>query len=486
MSVRSLLVLAHVVAAGLAAAAAGLGMWLGGAVGLGAAVAAAALVAAGLAWGVAGRIGRGLSTLAAAVEAGELERVGHFGLIEVDQFADRLREQTRRWSQTAARAQQQSRDVESLLARLNRRSGSRPVLPRDSGATQQLRQLLASLAKVAEKDLRGILTSTVEIERRIQEMSAASEQQSNSVSQATTSVEQMSSHIDSVSKNADAANKAAGAARESAAGGLELVRELIRGMDRIRMHVEAGGKRLRALGERSHEIGSIVETIGKISARTDMLALNASIESVRSGEHGRGFAVVAEEVRKLAEQTAQATREVSALIESVQAEVQESIAAMADEQAQVSTELRRVDEAGTALERISETSSDSAQRVDEISRATLHQLRVTQEVVLAMQRISEAAHGIRNRAEGVCWTTKTLTDTARQLERSLNPLRHCSEGDADSAAPAGPERTEAQPLHDRRAAQEAVDQLFNDGTEDADDLEHGLALAGVEETVDAR
>jgi hypothetical protein len=143
---------------------------------------------------------------------------------------------------------------------------------------------------------------------------------------------------------------------------------------------------------------------------------------------------VAEEVRKLAEQTAQAAREVGGLIESIQMESQESISAMADEHAQVEAEVRRVNEAGVALERISETSSDSAQRVGEISRATLHQLRVTQEVVSAMQRISEIAKSIGKQTEGVCGTTQTLTKLVHQLDDSLGPLRRCSEGADDERA----------------------------------------------------
>ena len=172
------------------------------------------------------------------------------------------------------------------------------------------------------------------------------------------------------------------------------------GMERIRTHVGASESRLRALGEHSQEIGSIVETIGAISSRTDMLALNASIESVRAGEHGRGFAVVAEEVRKLAEQAAQATREVAGLIESIQLETQESVSPMVEERREVQTT-----------------------QVGEITAATQLQLQLTTDVVLAMERIADVAKSSRARAEEACWTVNTLSKLAERFGTSLQPLR---------------------------------------------------------------
>ena len=131
------------------------------------------------------------------------------------------------------------------------------------------------------------------------------------------------------------------------------------GMDRLRAHAEANARKARRLGERSVEIGAIVELIGGISSRTDMLALNATIESVRAGEHGRGFAVVAEEIRKLAERAAGATREIGTLVEAIQADTHESIRALAEEQAEMEQEVASVREAGAALERISRMADDS-------------------------------------------------------------------------------------------------------------------------------
>jgi methyl-accepting chemotaxis protein len=428
-----LLTTTHVACATVGVAATGVGL-LGGGWAL-AAGGVAAVGAACLAAAVTGvRLRRSLTEIEHALASGDLEHCQVAGVAEIDCLVARLREYAQRWMETTNRARQQAREIEALLGQLNRRTLAERGWREDAPPARQLRQLLASLAQTAEADLEHVLSSAQEIERRTREMVAGAEEQTSAVHQTTSFVEQMCSNIDSVSQNSEAANRAAVTARESAVAGLDLVRELIRGMDRIRLHVEASGRKLRTLGDHSQEIGSIVETIGAISARTDLLALNASIESVRAGEHGRGFAVVAEEVRKLAEQTAQATREVSSLIESIQAQTQESIEVMAEEHTHVQAEVRRVNEAGVALERISQTSGDSAQRVGEISRATTHQLQVTQEVVRAMQRVSEAAKGIRTRAEGVRGTTQTLTELARELDNSLSPLRRCTEAASGRAA----------------------------------------------------
>src|SRR5262249_9619528 len=141
------------------------------------------------------------------------------------------------------------------------------------------------------------------------------------------------------------------------------------------------------LEDRSNEIGSIIDMIRGISGRTDMLALNATIESVRAGEHGRGFAVVADEIRKLAERTANATREIGTIVEAIQAETQESIRALGEEQAQMKRESERVRETGSSLERISQVAEQSAKLVEGISRSTNDQVVATQDLVRAMQRI---------------------------------------------------------------------------------------------------
>jgi methyl-accepting chemotaxis protein len=326
---------------------------------------------------------------------------------------------------------------------LNRR-GTPPSPGRSTAKTQQLRQLLGSIAAAANSESTQIIGCAREIERCTREIAGGAQEQVDVVSKTTTYVEQMSNNIDLVAHNADAAQQAAGNTRDSATQALTMARELIDGMDCIRRHVETSQSRLRALGDHSHEIGSIVETIGAISSRTDMLALNASIESVRAGEHGRGFAVVAEEVRKLAEQAAQATREVAGLIESIQLQTQESIALMAEERQEVEAEVRRVVAASEALERIGQIARDSATQVAEIKNATQLQLELTRDVVLAVERIAEVARRSRARADEACWTSTTLTRLTQQFDASLQPLHKCLAPDDGREVPATETATSAE------------------------------------------
>jgi chromosome segregation ATPase len=227
------------------------------------------------------------------------------------------------------------------------------------------------------------------LDQATEQIASGAMDQSDTVARTTTTVEVLSDKIDQISQNAEAATQAGQRTRQEALRGIEQVQGLIQGIDRLRSHVEANGRKVRRLGDRSGEIGTMVDLIEGISGRTDMLALNATIESVRAGEHGRGFAVVAEEIRKLAERTAAATREIGALVETTQVEMQESIAALGEEQAEVEQEAQRVREAGAALERISEVALESALLVEGISRSANDQVDSTHELVRAMQRISE-------------------------------------------------------------------------------------------------
>ena len=262
---------------------------------------------------------------------------------------------------------------------------------------------LRTLATELSRDARDLF----EAARRV---AAGAEDQSRTVARTANTVESLSEKIDSISTHADDAARAAERARQEARNGLGQIHEVVEGMDHLRARVEANGRKARRLGDRSVEIGAIVELINGISSRTDMLALNATIESVRAGEHGRGFAVVAEEIRKLAERTATATREIGTLVEAIQADAHESLRALGEEQAAMEQESQRAREAGSALESISEAAEQSARIVEGISRSTNDQVLATQDLVLALQHISEVAQTITSETEESRDHARSLTD----------------------------------------------------------------------------
>jgi methyl-accepting chemotaxis protein len=302
----------------------------------------------------------------------------------------------------------------------------------DSGAAAAVQPVIDYLEQLRQ--------TAVQIDRDLSALEEANERvasgaqaQLEAVARTATSVEALSDRIDRIAHNAGEAASACEHARQEAQQGLEQVHNVIEGMDRILIRLEANGRKVRRLEDRSTEIGVIVEQIRGISGRTDMLALNATIESIRAGEHGRGFAIVAEEIRKLAERSAAATREIGTLVEAIQADTQESIRALGDEQAETQRESQRIRETGSSLERISLGAERSARLVDGISRSTNDQVATTQDLVRAMQRISDVTQQTQERTAQARSFIKALNSSCEPWHR-LAVAHPAAAGDAAPGA----------------------------------------------------
>jgi len=267
--------------------------------------------------------------------------------------------------------------------------------------------------------------------------------QSEAVARTTTSVEALSERIDRIARNAGEAADACERARQEAQQCLEQVHSVIEGMDQLLTRIEANARKVRGLEDRSAEIGVIVELIRGISSRTDMLALNATIESIRAGEHGRGFAIVAEEIRKAAERSATATREISALVEAIQADTQDSMRAMSEQQAETQRESQRIRENGSSLARISQVLERSARLVEGISRSTNDQVLTTQDLVRAMQRIADVAQQTQERTTQSRAFIRTLNESCKPWQRLV--AGDPAPGPASGRADGDPEPPEGLP-----------------------------------------
>ena len=256
-----------------------------------------------------------------------------------------------------------------------------------------------------------------------EEMSSGAIQQDQEITNTSSAVEQLTVSMKQVSNNAEASAEAARRALDAAEQGNRSVRDTLEGMQRIRSSVQATAKRIKSLGDRSLEISEIVKLINDITEQTNLLALNAAIEAARAGEAGRGFAVVADEVRKLAEHSRSATKDIAALIKAIQAETSDAVVVMEEGTREVEVGARLADQAGRALDAISTVVRQSAELVQEISLASKQQVRGTEGVANAMQIISNITRQTSQGARQTARTVEQLVQMSEQLNEALSQFR---------------------------------------------------------------
>ncbi len=297
--------------------------------------------------------------------------------------------------------------------------------------------MLDNFAKVLERVRKAAIdvqSSANEILIASEEMSSGAIQQDQEITNTSSAVEELTVSMKQVSNNAEASAEAARRALDAAEQGNRAVHDTLEGMQRIRSSVQATAKRIKALGDRSLEISEIVNVINDITEQTNLLALNAAIEAARAGEAGRGFAVVADEVRKLAEHSRNATKDIAALIKAIQAETNDAVVVMEEGTKEVEIGAKLADQAGKALEAISNVVRQSAELVQEISLASKQQVRGTEGVANAMQIISNITRQTSQGARQTARTVEQLVHMSEQLNEALSQFR-ISGGSANEPRP---------------------------------------------------
>lgn len=260
-----------------------------------------------------------------------------------------------------------------------------------------------------------------ELHAQVVEVGNSSERQASLVDDAATSLADASRGIAQV-------DEAAKAMAASASEGNKAVTETIEAMDRLKSQVEVSAAKVQELDAAGQKIGDIVKTIDSIAAQTNLLALNAAIEAARAGEHGRGFAVVADEVRKLAEQSSLATKEIGALIGSVRSTVKETVEAIQTTSQEAEDGVTRSTLAGEALEDILASAERVKQHADEVAKVTYEATSAMENVALAARDNLTAS---REMTEGTERVTHAITNVAAISEESAAGASEMTKGITD-------------------------------------------------------
>jgi len=266
-----------------------------------------------------------------------------------------------------------------------------------------LREMIQSIAGTAQH----VASASEELSSSATQQAQSAETQKDQTAQVATAMQEMSSTVLQVSENSNKAAEASRQAAETARRGGAIVEETLSRMRAIADSVSGTAKKMDELGKSSDQIGQIVGVINDIADQTNLLALNAAIEAARAGEQGRGFAVVADEVRKLAERTTTATKEIAGMIKNIQQETKTAVTAMETGTKQVEEGVKSTIQAGGSLKEIIHMAEQVGEMVMQIATAAMEQSSASEEVNQNMEKIAKL---VKESADGAQQSAKACQD----------------------------------------------------------------------------
>jgi methyl-accepting chemotaxis protein len=284
---------------------------------------------------------------------------------------------------------------------------------------ERLRGTLSTVSHGAD----GVLSTASDLATAASHVAESSAQQANATAATAAAVQEMTVSINTVSGNAEEAQTLARMAGENSVQGGKIIQEAASEMSEIAATVSDASRVIHDLGEESREISNIVQVIREVADQTNLLALNAAIEAARAGEQGRGFAVVADEVRKLAERTAQSTGDISAMIDKIQASAGGAVAEMEKVVQRVESGRALAESAGECMVSIQGDSAKVSDAVTEISNNLKEQSKASQDIALNVENIARMTDENNVAADKVSSEAQQLDQLAKEASAAIAVFR---------------------------------------------------------------
>jgi methyl-accepting chemotaxis protein len=310
-------------------------------------------------------------------------------------------------------------DLAKSASQLNEASAQLAAVATQAGqATNQIAATVQQVAKGTTQQSQSVNRTAASVEqmsRAISGVARGAQEQAQAVAKASAITSQISTTVQKVAGNAQVLLKESGESTQVALTGSKTVEETVNGMEQIRSRVSVSAQKVEEMGQRSNQIGAIVETIEDIASQTNLLALNAAIEAARAGEHGKGFAVVADEVRKLAERSSHATKEIAELVKSIRTSVAEAVSAMSESLREVETGVVKSSQAGQALSAILKSAEAVKQQAELTAEAARLMDTASNDLVAAMDSVSAVVEENTAATEQMSASSNEVTEAIENI-----------------------------------------------------------------------
>ncbi len=286
-----------------------------------------------------------------------------------------------------------------------------------------LGESLSGIINDVSEAIEATASASHQISSSAEEMAAGSQEQSAQTTEVASAVEEMTSTILSTTKNASSAADYSKKAGSAAKNGGVVVKQTVEGMNKIAQVVGDAASTVKELGKSSNQIGEIIQVIDDIADQTNLLALNAAIEAARAGEQGRGFAVVADEVRKLAERTTKATKEIATMIKQIQKDTGIAVESIESGTKEVDSGKELANKAISALDEIIVSTNDTIDVINQVAAASEEQSSAAEQISKSIESISNVTNESASGIQQIAKASEDLSMLTNNLQNLISKFK---------------------------------------------------------------